>query len=198
MKHQPPFRGASEIMVEDREEYDASGAASGGTAAEYGNSHQSARREATASGHFGDSQPPAALNFGPLSRPASVHAPSSRSYQGSARSVVRLPVQQPSAIEDDVDDDSDDLYDPEFGIGGNGRYQRRNHSKLPSRLLTTQRNNPAVILSAAVISAAAAAVSAGWFDLMPLLLQWPALDSHRLPRKCKRPWDDTDDIRNQS
>ncbi|KAF9437966.1 hypothetical protein BGZ76_010336 [Entomortierella beljakovae] len=68
-------------------------------------------------------------------------------------------------------DDSDDLYDPEFGIGGNGRRRNNNHrrsrSKFPSGsndIHRTSAAGTAVIPSAAVISAAAAAVSAGWSE----------------------------------
>lgn len=185
MKYQPPLVGASEIVVEDREGeaespeqgrqtaaaaaaamtpmqvestaleepsltngVDGSGAAAGGTATGYDSSNQFVGRGSTASEHVEDSLSPPTLNFSPPSRPASVHS--------IARSTQPAP-------EDDGDDDSDDLYDPEFGIGGNGRRRRRNHPKLPSRLLTTQ-GNPAIIPSAAVISAAAAAVTAGWSE----------------------------------
>ncbi|KAF9958840.1 hypothetical protein BGZ72_010822 [Mortierella alpina] len=89
---------------------------------------------------------------------------------------------------DHDDEDDDDLYDPEFGIGGNGR--RRFHSRksitnqsrfdcsagrsgsiaVPALRLTKSANNspslphPGTIPSPAVISAAAAAVSAGWSE----------------------------------
>ncbi|KAF9294506.1 hypothetical protein BGZ88_003764 [Linnemannia elongata] len=195
MKYQPPFVGASEIVVEDREgedesperdrqtadaaattpmqvestalegpsltnEADASGAAEGGTTTGYDGSNQSVKRGSNAS-RVGDLLPPPILSLDPPARPASDHAPSLHSHQGSVRSIARST--QPAPEDDDGDDDSDDLYDPEFGIGGNGRRRRRNRPKLPSRLLMTQ-GNPAVIPSAAVISAAAAAVSAGWSE----------------------------------
>ncbi|KAF9904094.1 hypothetical protein EC991_003069 [Linnemannia zychae] len=130
----------------------------GSNASEYDNLTQSQKRESTASGRFGETLPPPMLGVNPSPYPPSIHAPSVRSYQESDRSVARSSV---LPTEDD-DEDSDDLYDPEFGIGGNGR-RRRKRSKLPSRLLTTQAN-PAAIPSAAVISAAAAAVSAGWSE----------------------------------
>ncbi|KAF9570337.1 hypothetical protein EC968_001950 [Mortierella alpina] len=86
------------------------------------------------------------------------------------------------------DDNDDDLYDPEFGIGGNGRrrFHKRcsliNQSRLscspgrvgssavPTQRLTKSANaspslpHPGTIPSPAVISAAAAAVSAGWSE----------------------------------
>ncbi|KAK3846161.1 MAG: hypothetical protein J3R72DRAFT_516456 [Linnemannia gamsii] len=118
----------------------------------------SQRKGSIASGRFGETLPSPMPGVNPPSLPPSMHAPSVRSHRGSVRSVARSDA--PPTEEDD--EDSDDLYDPEFGIGGNGR-RRRNRPKLPSRLLTTQAN-PAVIPSAAVISAAAAAVSAGWSE----------------------------------
>ncbi|KAF9153867.1 hypothetical protein BG015_002418 [Linnemannia schmuckeri] len=164
IKYQPPFGGASEVVVEDRkgeaespeldrpaaavttttsqvettplEEQssstgiDASGAATGGTAAVYEDSKQSVRWGSTASGRFGDSLPPSMLSLGPLSRPVSVHAPSPHSYQGRARSVARLAAQRASATEDD------------------------------DEMIRTI----SVIPSAAVISTAVAAVSADWFE----------------------------------
>ncbi|KAF9216283.1 hypothetical protein BGZ59_010334 [Podila verticillata] len=85
--------------------------------------------------------------------------------------------------DDDDDDDSDELYDPEFGIGGNGRrcYQRRTKfssdilssgggsarrrpTSVLSALSSGSSSSAAVISSVAVISAAAAAVSAGWSE----------------------------------
>ncbi|KAG9071058.1 hypothetical protein KI688_008601 [Linnemannia hyalina] len=139
---------------------DASGAAAGGTTAGYDSSNQSVRRGSTASGRVGDSLPPPILSLDPPSGPASAHAQSLHSQQGSIRSIARST--QP-APEDGNDYDSEDLYDPEFGIGGNGRRRRRNHTKLPSHLLPTQ-GSQTIIPSAAVISAAAAAVSAGWSE----------------------------------
>ncbi|KAF9133688.1 hypothetical protein BGW39_009168 [Mortierella sp. 14UC] len=103
------------------------------------------------------------LGLNPPSQPTSLHAPSVHSYQDGVRSVVCSVVCSGAPPTEDDDEDSDDLYDPEFGIGGNSR-QRRSRPKLLSRLLTTQAN-PAAIPSAAVISAAAAAVSAGWSEL---------------------------------
>ncbi|KAF8994618.1 hypothetical protein BGZ52_012060, partial [Haplosporangium bisporale] len=84
----------------------------------------------------------------------------------------------------DDDDDSDDLYDLEFGIGGNGRRccqrrtkfysdilssgggsaRRRPTSSVLSALSSGSSSSAAVISSVAVISAAAAAVSAGWSE----------------------------------
>ncbi|KAG0377492.1 hypothetical protein BGX24_005990 [Mortierella sp. AD032] len=118
----------------------------------------SQRNGSIASGRFGETLPSPMPAVNPPSLPPSMHTPSVRSHRGSVRSVARSDA---PPTEDD-DEDSDDLYDPEFGIGGNGR-RRRNRPKLPSHLLTTQAN-PAVIPSAAVISAAAAAVSAGWSE----------------------------------
>ncbi|KAF9141058.1 hypothetical protein BGX30_005533 [Mortierella sp. GBA39] len=138
---------------------DASRAATGGTSAGYDSSNHSVRRGSTASGRVGDSLPPPILSLDSPSGPASAHALSLHSHQDSIRSIARSI--QPAT--EDGDDDSDDLYDPEFGIGGSGRRRRRNRTKLPSRLLANQ-GSQIVIPSAAVISAAAAAVSAGWSE----------------------------------
>ncbi|KAG0298657.1 hypothetical protein BGZ98_000125 [Dissophora globulifera] len=79
------------------------------------------------------------------------------------------------------DSDSDDLYDPEFGIGaGQGQGRRRRRRKPNQRRLAYQNDSgvpqssysgtatlgyrAGTIPSAAVISAAAAAVSAGWSE----------------------------------
>lgn len=190
IKYQPPFGGAFEAAVEDQESEAESPergrqaaaatpqieatpleersptlgivmAGAGNSATGFEGLNQSLRGGSTASGLFGDSLSPPVLNLGSPPRSTSVHAPSLHSHQGSIHSVARSVAQQQLATEDD-DDDSDDLYDPEFGIGGNGR-RRKNHYSLPSRVLTTK-ETPAVIPSAAVISAAAAAVSAGWSE----------------------------------
>ncbi|KAG0294926.1 hypothetical protein BGZ96_000163 [Linnemannia gamsii] len=203
MKYLSPFGRASEAAVEDREgetespergrqaaattpqievtsleeraptnEVNMAGA--GNSAIGFEGSNQSLRRGSTASGLVGDSLPPPALNFGSPPRPTSVHAPSLHSHQGSIHSVTRSEAQKQLTTEDD-DEDSDDLYDPEFGIGGNGR-RRRNRRSPPSRLLMTQ-GTPAAIPSAAVISAAAAAVSAGWSesDALAMAMACPVL-----------------------
>ncbi|KAG0040488.1 hypothetical protein BGZ82_002204 [Podila clonocystis] len=86
-------------------------------------------------------------------------------------------------ILDDDDDEDDDLYDPEFGIGGNGRRRCQPLTKFCSDILSSgggassrpissvmsaissgSGSSVPVIPSAAVISAAAAAVSAGWSE----------------------------------
>ncbi|KAF9586413.1 hypothetical protein BGW38_005353 [Lunasporangiospora selenospora] len=76
---------------------------------------------------------------------------------------------------EEVDDDEDDLYDPEFGIGGNGRRRRRYKTRDPIQGTCSSlrgqdlpsyggREQIAIIPSAEVLSAAAAAVSAGWSE----------------------------------
>ncbi|KAG0273101.1 hypothetical protein BGZ95_011104 [Linnemannia exigua] len=202
MKYQPPFGGASEVVVEDQEGevqsperamhgavaaattnttpqmgmtpleeqsltngIEASSSAgpdndSSGLATEYGDLIQapSQRMGSITSERFGEILPSPMLGDNPPSRSTSIHAPSVHSHHSSVLSTARSGA---SPTEGD-DEDSDDLYDPEFGIGGNGR-RRRNHPKLPSRLLATQAS-PAAIPSADVISAAAVAVSAGWSE----------------------------------
>ncbi|KAF9100596.1 hypothetical protein BGX27_000323 [Mortierella sp. AM989] len=81
------------------------------------------------------------------------------------------PLPQPISYTIEDSDDSDDLYDPEFGIGGGGRrgdHARRRHG---GRRQTTSGDlnrvsgpGNAIIPSSAVISAAAAAVAAGWSE----------------------------------
>ncbi|KAF9575125.1 hypothetical protein EC968_004351 [Mortierella alpina] len=75
----------------------------------------------------------------------------------------------PEGLNIEADEDSDDLYDPEFGIGaGIGRRKRRQHSRSMSQSLrgvaSTISGTSATIPSAAVISAAAAAVAEGWSE----------------------------------
>ncbi|KAF9328428.1 hypothetical protein BG006_008384, partial [Podila minutissima] len=86
-------------------------------------------------------------------------------------------------ILDEDDDEEDNLYDPEFGIGGNGQRRYRPRTKLCSDILSSgggahsrpisstkssissgSDSSLPVIPSAAVISAAAAAVSVGWSE----------------------------------
>lgn len=85
-------------------------------------------------------------------------------------------------IPEAADDDFDDLYDPEFGIGGNGRRRCQPRTKfcpdimssggdtsrpttsIMSAITSGSSSTAPVIPSATVISAAAAAVSAGWSE----------------------------------
>ncbi|KAF9952264.1 hypothetical protein BGZ70_000666 [Mortierella alpina] len=73
-------------------------------------------------------------------------------------------------LDDKDDEDPDDLYDPEFGIGaGIGRRKRRQQSRSMSHSLRggatpSSSGTSATIPSAAVISAAAAAVAEGWSE----------------------------------
>ncbi|KAG0263745.1 hypothetical protein BG011_008174 [Mortierella polycephala] len=64
----------------------------------------------------------------------------------------------------DDDHDGDDLYDPEFGIGGGGRRRFLRHSSAMTQPRARTRNGSVTIPSPAVISTAAAAVSVGWSE----------------------------------
>ncbi|KAF9427607.1 hypothetical protein BGZ94_004579 [Podila epigama] len=108
--------------------------------------------------------------------------------QSAESAIISGTVPQRSSLSipkeiDSEDDDEDDLYDPEFGIGGNGRRRNRrsnlgrllapdatrfqsssslSSSSSPSDSMSSTLTTPSAIPSAAVISAAAAAVAAGW------------------------------------
>ncbi|KAF9187542.1 hypothetical protein BGZ50_001889 [Haplosporangium sp. Z 11] len=64
----------------------------------------------------------------------------------------------------DDDHDDDDLYDPEFGIGGVGRRRFIRQSSAPTQSRTKTGSGSIAVPSPAVISTAAAAVSAGWSE----------------------------------
>lgn len=128
---------------------------------------------------------------GDLASLPSLTAPGIRQSLASAPPIALPPdpplnSQPPNSISEenyDDDDDSDDLYDPEFGIGGNchrrcqrrtkfcsdirssgGRSARRRPtSSILSALSSGLSSSAAVIPSAAIISATAA-VSAGWSE----------------------------------
>jgi hypothetical protein len=119
---------------------------------------QNKRKGSAASVRFGESLPPPILGLNSKPRPASMYTPSVHSYHDSISSAARSGPPQTGGD----GEESDDLYDPEFGFGGYVR-RRSSRPRLSSRPLPTQANPP-VIPSAAVISAAAAAVSAGWSE----------------------------------
>ncbi|KAF9927829.1 hypothetical protein FBU30_002832 [Linnemannia zychae] len=132
----------------------------------YENSATALNGDPVTSSHSKDILHPSTVSIPPL-HPTSSQSISSQlispwslssevSRQGCVHSFNTLST---SAI---YDDDDDDLYDPEFGIGRNGR-RRRHRSRFLGGSITAYGNH-AVIPSAAVISAAAAAVSAGWSE----------------------------------
>ncbi|KAF9952688.1 hypothetical protein BGZ72_005999 [Mortierella alpina] len=93
----------------------------------------------------------------------------SSSHPNSGAQVIVGTTAIPEVSNNEDDEDSDDLYDPEFGIGvGIGRRKRRQQSRSMSHSLggtaATPSGTSSTIPSAAVISAAAAAVAEGWSE----------------------------------
>jgi len=114
----------------------------------------------------------------PLATPSSNPAQIEMAEGAASNSSAHIPMGAQSIAattvfsrnyDDEGEEDSDDLYDPEFGIGaGLGRRKRRQQSRSLSHSLRgatpSSSGTSATIPSAAVISAAAAAVAEGWSE----------------------------------